>query len=96
MGKITYALRFLSGLVMVGAVIAGFGSFSDAMDNLGRPEGERTLGVLFLVATAAFLVAFVSAGMLWVLSEISEQLELSKKPVSPPEIMPTPGVARAS
>lgn len=96
MGKTTHALRFFAGLVMVVAVIASLGSFSDAIDNLGRPEGERTLGVLFLVATATFLVAFLSAGMLWILSGISEQLELSRKPVSPPEIVPAPGVARAS
>jgi hypothetical protein len=75
MGKITYMLRLLAGLMMILAALAMFGSFSDAMDNLGRPGGERTLGALFLIAAASFLAAFLAAGRLWVLSEISEQLE---------------------
>lgn len=96
MSTITYMLRVFAGLVMVAAFLATVGSFSDAMDNLGRPEGERTTGALFLIAAASFLVALLAAGMLWVLSEISEQLELIIKPVTATRIAAPPESARAA
>jgi S1-C subfamily serine protease len=40
------------------------------------------LGALFLTAFACFLIAFLSAGILWVLTDISQQLELSRKPLA--------------
>jgi len=75
-----YALRLIAGLIMAVAVILAFVSMSDAFDNLGRLQGERVLGATFLVAFACFLIAFLSAGILWVLTDISEQLELSYRP----------------
>jgi hypothetical protein len=96
MGKIAYVLRLFAGLMMIVAALATFESFSDAMVNLGRPEGERTLGALFLIATASFLAAFLAAGMLWVLSEISEQLDpLGKFVVAPPIVTPSGSVRAA-
>jgi hypothetical protein len=83
MGKVAYTLRLIAGLVMAVSILAACGAFSDAMDNLGRPQGERALGVMFLVALACFLVAFLSAGMLWVLTDISQQLDRSPKPTPP-------------
>jgi hypothetical protein len=82
MGRMAYALRLIAGLVMAVAVVLAYVSMSDTMDNLGRPQGERTLGVLFLIAFACFLIAFLSAGILWVLTDISQQLELSRKPIA--------------
>lgn len=96
MGKITYLLRLCARLVMIVAALATFGSFSDAMDNLGRPDGERALGALLLIATASCLIAFLSAGMLWVLSEISEQLGPAKKLADAPEIVVASESARAA
>jgi len=80
MGRMAYVLRLTAGLVMAMSVIVAFVSLSDVVDNLGRPQGERVLGALFLVAFACFLIAFLSAGVLWVLTDISQQLELSRKP----------------
>jgi NADH:ubiquinone oxidoreductase subunit 6 (subunit J) len=82
MGRMAYALRLIAGLVMAVAVIFAFVSMSDALENLGRPEGERVLGATFLVSFACFLIAFLSAGILWVLTDISQQLELSRKPIT--------------
>lgn len=76
-------LRVFAGLVMAAAFLATVGSLSDSMDNLGRPEGERTIGALFLVAAASFLIALLAAGMLWVLSEVAEQLELIRQLAAP-------------
>jgi hypothetical protein len=75
MGKMAYALRLIAGLTMALSLIAVCGSFSDAMDNLGRPGGDRALGALLLTTLACFLVAFLCAGVLWVLTDISQQLE---------------------
>ena len=80
MGRIAYALRLVAGLMMALVAILAFVSFSDALDNLGRPEGERVLGALMLAAFACFLKVFLSAGILWVLTDISEQLERPRKP----------------
>lgn len=44
MGKMACALREIAGLTMILAALAAGFSFSDAMDSLGRPEGERLLG----------------------------------------------------
>jgi hypothetical protein len=74
MGQMAYALRMIAGLAMALSVIAVFASFSDAMANLGRPDGGQTLGVMFLVAFACFLIVFLSAGVLWVLTDISQRL----------------------
>jgi hypothetical protein len=66
--------------MMVVVAILAFVSFSDALENLGQPGGERVLGALMLAAFACFLTVFLSAGILWVLTDISEQLELPRKP----------------
>jgi hypothetical protein len=82
MGRMAYALRLIAAVVMAVSVIVAIVSLSDALDNVGRPQGERVLGALFLVAFACFLIAFLSAGILWVLTDISQQLELSRKPLA--------------
>ena len=82
MGRMAYALRLIAGLVMGVSVIVASVSLSDALDNLGRPQGERVLGALFLAVFACFLIAFLSAGILWVLTDISQQLEFSRKPLA--------------
>ncbi|MGA7907927.1 MAG: hypothetical protein WCA16_11020 [Candidatus Sulfotelmatobacter sp.] len=73
--------------MILAALAAGF-SFSDAMDSLGRPEGERLLGALLLTSFACVLIAFQSAGVVWVLTDISRQIELLRKP--PAENLPAP------
>jgi predicted PurR-regulated permease PerM len=82
MGRMAYALRLIAAVVMAVCVVVAIVSLSDALDNLGRPQGERVLGALFVVAFACFLIAFLSAGILWVLTDISQQLELSRKPLA--------------
>jgi hypothetical protein len=67
MGKMAYALRLIAGLTMAVALIAACFSFSDAVDNLGRPVGQQMLGALLLTAFGCFIVAFLCAGILWVL-----------------------------
>jgi hypothetical protein len=79
MGRMAYALRLIAGLVMAVSAIVICLSLSDALDNLGQPQGERVVGALFLVASACFLIAFLSAGIVWVLTDISEHLDLLRK-----------------
>jgi hypothetical protein len=74
MGKVAYFLRLVAGLMMTVSIVAACFSFSDAMDNLGRPGGERILGTVLLGTFAGFLIVFASAGVLWVLTDISEQI----------------------
>jgi len=72
-------LRVVAGLAMVAGAIGACASFSDAMDNIVHPE-RQTLGALLLVGSACFLAVLLSAGILWVLADISQQIELSRKP----------------
>jgi len=84
MGRVTYLLRLLAAIMMAAAFIAGGIAFSDALDELGRPNGQSMLGAMFLAASACFLTAFLSGGVLWVLSELVELVEQQgvSKPVA--------------
>ncbi|MBZ5705270.1 MAG: hypothetical protein LAN63_07950 [Acidobacteriia bacterium] len=89
MGKMAYALRLIAGFMMAVAAILAFVSFSDVPDNLGRPGGDRVLGALMLAAFACFLTVFLSAGILWVLTDISEALHpKTSKPAEPDSSKP--------
>jgi hypothetical protein len=74
MGRVAYILRIMAGFLMAISVLLAAVSFSDTADNLGHPGGERMFGALMLAAFACFVIAFLAGGMLWVLTDISEQL----------------------
>jgi hypothetical protein len=80
MSRMAYVLRLMSGLMMAVAVVLAVVSLSDVADNLGRPAGDHVLGGLMLAAFACFLAVFVGGGILWVLTDISDQLAPAPKP----------------
>src|SRR5580692_10743516 len=86
MGRMAYALGLFAGFIMAGSLVLQFLSFSGAVDNLGKPEGDHMFGALMLTAFAGFLISFLSGGILWVLTDISEQLAGPKLPKGRPSI----------
>lgn len=84
----TAVSRILASIVIVVALFAGYVTLSDMLNTLGRPEGNPMLGALLLIACACFLVAFVCACMLWVLTEIALRLEAKSRQPSAVTISP--------
>lgn len=70
----TYILKVFAAALMVVSAVLGVIAFSDTVDNLGRAGGERMFGALMLAAFACFVIAFLSGGILWVLTDISQRL----------------------
>jgi hypothetical protein len=67
-------LRLVSGFLMAIAAIFSVVCFSSTLDYLGKPEADHVLGTLNLAAFACFLLAFLAGGVIWVLTDISQQL----------------------
>jgi len=70
----TYILRVFAGALMLVSAVLSVIAFSDTLDNLGRAGGERMFGALMLAAFACFVIAFLSGGILYVLTDISQRL----------------------
>ena len=74
MGKMAYGLRLISGLGMVVAALLGASSFDPALNYLAHPTENQFYGALMLIAVLASMLVFLAAGVVWILSDISEQL----------------------
>jgi hypothetical protein len=79
-GNIAFLLRGLSLFLMAVSAIATVISIIDVMNALAMPGGASIPVTMNLAAVASFVLVFLAAGMLWVLTDILQQAVILASP----------------